>query len=172
MPFQCPHCEQNFSRRSSLRNHIKIHDTSVGRHLIERRLQEIEEQQQQLENQFNLINVRRETNVEMDAEDEGITNVGRETNVETGVDVRHVEMDVEDEEIMNVERETNVEIGVDVKHVEMDVEDEEEVEDEKEMEYHQVIYYIYIIIIKNNNTFFVIRVFTCLFTGRNRIYIA
>ena len=38
MTFQCPHCTRNFSRRASLRNHIKTHEN-----VIENYLQEIAE---------------------------------------------------------------------------------------------------------------------------------
>src|SRR5579862_3736599 len=93
--FQCPRCQKNFSRRSSLRNHIKIHDTSTGRYLqnanIERHLREIDEIEEERnymviindlieEQAVNLgrmnveIHVRRETIVNID--DAGVIDIG------------------------------------------------------------------------------------------------
>src|SRR5579862_7739557 len=93
--FQCPRCQKNFSRRSSLRNHIKIHDTSTGRYLqnanIERHLREIDEIEEERnymviindlieEQAVNLgrmnveIHARRETIVDID--DAGVIDMG------------------------------------------------------------------------------------------------
>ena len=48
MHFQCPHCARDFTRRASLRNHIKTHSNIIQR-ILEEIAQNDNEQQQQPE---------------------------------------------------------------------------------------------------------------------------
>ena len=88
--FQCPRCQKKISCRSSLRNHIKIHDTSMGRYLqnanIERHLREIdkiEEEKNDMviindlveEQAVNLESILEEMNVEIHARRETVVNI-------------------------------------------------------------------------------------------------
>jgi hypothetical protein len=132
MKIKCPHCPKSFSRRASLRNHIKIHDTSVGKHLqetgIEKYLREIEEE-------GNNVNVledpeerpKRLSQSTLEEMDEEIMDAEKKTDKET--DTR-IEMDVD----INVERETDVidvekEVGLEInirREMDVDIEIEKE----------------------------------------------
>jgi hypothetical protein len=148
MKFQCSSCPKTFSRRSSLRNHRKIHDTKLEKCMretsTERYLREIDEEKRnnsvvlnepnkQLENQFNLESI---LNEEIHEEIIGI--MGKDIDKETG---ENIDKETGTRKEMNMEIDTReIDFEINVREMDIDIRNEikdkgetDELEDEREM---------------------------------------
>jgi uncharacterized Zn-finger protein len=130
MTFQCPHCSRDFSRRASLRNHMRTHEN-----VIERYLQEIEEERNNpvIIDEEQHDNILEETRFDLESilDDEQLDERQRDIEYDT-----EEEMDIEREP--NVEEEDdddqNIEEMDDDENVEEEDDDDENVEEEEDDE--------------------------------------
>jgi uncharacterized Zn-finger protein len=58
MTFKCPHCSRDFSHRTALRNHIKIHGSAIDNYL------------QEIENERNNIIIQNENEDDEEQQDD------------------------------------------------------------------------------------------------------
>ncbi|PKY61652.1 hypothetical protein RhiirA4_486928 [Rhizophagus irregularis] len=140
MIFKCSYCSRNFSRRAALRNHIKIHGSTIDSYLQEIAnernntiiLDENNDEEQCDGETYRLEDAEESFNQQEQQEEmvyDNETDIDRETNVETYIEREYVEVDVG--------KEINMEVTNIIEDVDNDVE-EDEVEDddvdEREME--------------------------------------
>ncbi|CAB4441159.1 unnamed protein product [Rhizophagus irregularis] len=140
MIFKCSYCSRNFSRCAALRNHIKIHGSTIDSYLQEIAnernntiiLDENNDEEQFDGETYRLEDAEESFNQQEQQEEmayDNETDIDRETNVETYIEREYVEVDVG--------KEINMEVTNIIEDVDNDVE-EDEVEDddvdEREME--------------------------------------
>lgn len=126
MNLQCSCCPKTFSRRSSLRNHIKIHDTDVGKHLretsIERCLREIEEERNNL-----VASINKQLETRFDSE----SIIGYDVTGEEIMNITENETDEETDVELNIRKGRKMDVEINVREMDIDIRDE--AEDEREM---------------------------------------
>ncbi|CAB4473526.1 unnamed protein product [Rhizophagus irregularis] len=138
MTFKCPHCSRDFSHRTALRNHIKIHGSAIDNYLqeIENERNNIiiqneneDDEEQQDDETYHLEDVEENLN-QLDQQEKMVYNI-EETNI---LD-RETNMDIERESVeINVGKEK-----VNVEDVDIEDDDDDDGDDaEREMEDEEI----------------------------------